>query len=93
MNGTLDLFCLDCHDFVQWRKVMIYRQDGHADWRLEVFCGCGEARDERILAAARADYDDALGTELDNSHQDYFNSALTRSGNLYFETLAGKSGE
>ena len=93
MNGTLNIYCLDCHDFVQWRKLMIYRQDGHADWRLAVFCGCGEVTDERIMTAARAEYDECLDAELETMHRILFEAALGRSGNLYFETLAGGRGD
>lgn len=89
MNGTLNLYCLDCGRFVEWRKLMIYREDAYTDWRLAVWCGCGDVTDERIMAQARAAYDEAIGAELDNSHQNYFDAALTRSGNLYFETLTG----
>jgi hypothetical protein len=91
MNGVLDIYCLDCHGFVEWRKVALHRQDGYSDWRIEVFCGCGSMADERIAARARAAYDERLGVELETQHQNYFNSVLGLSGNLYFETLAASS--
>ena len=87
MKGCLNFSCLECHSFIEWRKVPISRPDGWFDWRLDVSCGCGEVTDESVLAIARADYDEALGAELENQHRNYLNSMLGRSGNLYFETL------
>jgi hypothetical protein len=89
MKGNLDLYCFDCGQCVEWRKVMIYRQDAYTDWRLSVGCGCGETTDERILARAREAYDLAIGAELETMHRNLFEAALGRSGNLYFETLTG----
>jgi hypothetical protein len=89
MTGTLNLYCLDCHQFVTWQKVEFVRADGYPDWRLEVSCGCGPQGDAELLAMAREAYDQALGVELETQRQNLLDAALGRSGNLYFETLAG----
>ena len=56
-QGTLDLYCLDCHRLLGWRKRQTPREDGYPDWCIEVFCGCGRIRDPELLALARAAYD------------------------------------
>lgn len=89
MTGTLNLYCLDCHEFVQWRKLSLYRQDGYPDWRIEAFCGCGSETDERVLAQARAAHDAEVDAEIETQQRNALDAVLTRSGNRYLETLSG----
>jgi len=88
MNGTLNIYCLECHQFVSWEKSQFYLDDCYPDWRLDVFCNCGMIDDPEILAIAREAYDLQLDAEIFNEQQNSLDAALTKGGNLYFETLA-----
>lgn len=90
MNGSLAFRCLKCHERIAWRKVDVVRPDGYPDWRLEVTCSCGEYTrlDHPWLhARARAAYDEQVGVELETQRRNILDAALTKSGNLYLETL------
>lgn len=87
MNGTLDIFCLDCHRFVEWRKVEFYR-DRYFNWRIEVSCGCGVLDDPELHEIARAEHDLQVDVELETLYRNALDAALSRSGNLYFDILA-----
>lgn len=60
-RGTLDLYCLECHQFITWRKEHTIRNDGYYDWRIVVTCGCGELADPKVMAKARAAFDMEVG--------------------------------
>lgn len=89
MTGTLNLYCLDCHQFLEWRKVEFLREDLHPDWTVEVFCGCGPSTDADLKRMAMAESQDRSFVELETAQQNALDAALGRSGNLYFETLSG----
>jgi hypothetical protein len=87
LHGPLNIYCLECHQFVSWQKSQFYLDDFYPDWRLDISCGCGPTDDPEIAAMAREAYDLQLDVELATQQQNSLDAALTKGGNLYFETL------
>lgn len=90
MNGTLIYRCLACHERITWRKVDFTRPDTYPDWRIEVSCKCGERSPGEypwLHARARDAHDAQVGVELETKRRNVLDAALTKGGNIYFETL------
>jgi hypothetical protein len=89
LNGIFDIYCLDCHQLLGWRKVEFWREDMHPDWTVEVFCGCGLSTDGDLKRMAMEESKDRCFAELETAQQNALDAALSPSGNDYFATLAG----
>lgn len=90
MSGLLAFRCLNCQERLEWHKIEFTRPDTYPDWRLEISCGCGQwsaADFPWIHAKARAAHDEQVGVELETQRRNVLDAALTKGGNLYFETL------
>lgn len=56
--------CPVCGEPIRWKEYKIHREDGYFDWRMDVWCGCGEVMDPDLLAAVRREYEQYVGEEL-----------------------------
>lgn len=65
MNDAYEttLFCSACRRHVSYRRINFAR-DQYPDWRLEVFCGCGDVRDPMLLGLVREIYGRRIGEEI-----------------------------
>lgn len=63
METETAMYCSACRRHVKYRRIN-FVQNGYADWRLEVFCGCGEIRDPTILKLVREMYGYQIGREI-----------------------------
>lgn len=91
MAGTLDdVLCLICGRFPCWAKVDFYRADGAFDWRLDVWCGCGEVKDPAVLDRARADYLQKYRHAAQEAQERFLDEALTPEVNELFDRILDK---
>jgi hypothetical protein len=64
MKGHLDTVCGKCGAPYAWAKINFTRPDGYSDWRLVVYCLCGEADDPEIQAMVHDSYYKQLRDEI-----------------------------
>jgi hypothetical protein len=92
LHGKLNRGCQRCYQVFEWKKSKFYLDDFYPDWRIDVFCKCGLNDDPEVAQIAREAYDDQLYADIETQQQNALDAALTRSGNLFFETLCGGTG-
>lgn len=56
MHSTLDTYCPKCYRPFAWEKIGYMRQDHYYDWRIDVWCQCGECDDPKIHKLAHYAY-------------------------------------
>lgn len=68
MEGTTDILCENCRSPIKWDRIG-FIEDGIYDWRLDIFCDCGEVKDPKIRKLIRYAYGDYIGNQIAKSQE------------------------
>ena len=81
----LKISCLKCRTRIRWAKVNFLKDNGLFDWRLDVWCGCGEVKDPEILEMVEKDYKDNFRREGLRSANEFLDSRLGEENHALLE--------
>jgi len=63
MEGKTDIICPECGHPIEWVRIGFYT-DGDYDWRLDIFCQCGDVKDPALLKQVRQAYGAHIGKKI-----------------------------